>query len=276
MEVVFIVLMFVVGAICGSFACCQAWRLHLAEKPKDRKAARLRGSKWSVCMDCGSRLKWYDNLPVVSWLMLRGKCRKCGKKIGGWEIASELGLAVVFAAVGMKFWLGYDVAMGGWEAGRYWGLFGLLLVMLVGLAILFVADARWGRLPTKTLTFCIICAIVYVFSREWGVFSVAQFWNYLGALVVLPVLYFLLYKVSEERWVGSGDWLLALPLALVLGNFWLAFFCLFVANLLGCLVMVPLTARQGKGMNVRVPFGPFLIAAFVVVFLGQGWILGLL
>jgi len=161
---------------------------------------------------------------------------------------------------------------------KAWVMVGLAILMLVGFAILFISDARWGKLPVRYLVFCVVCAALFVIVREWGVvFAVGKWsvyaydriWGYLGALAVLPALYYLLYKVSGERWVGSGDWLLALPMALVLGDFWLAFFCLFVANLLGCLVMVPVMKVKKKNTNMRIPFGPFLIAAFVVVFLCQ-------
>ena len=80
------------GAGLGSFACCQAWRIR-----KHDKSAR------SHCMNCDYQLKWYDNIPILSWLMLGGKCRKCRKSIGVAEIAAEVGLAAVFA-LSYAFW----------------------------------------------------------------------------------------------------------------------------------------------------------------------------
>ena len=231
-------------------------------------------SKWSHCMDCKYRLKWYDNVPIVSWLWLKGRCRKCGKGIGGWEIWSEVMGGVIFAVMGVRWWMNGAGLVGG-ELVR-WGLMsGLMMVLLVGLMVLLVSDARWGRLPVKYLTFCAICAILYVATREWGVFSVVRIWDYLGALMMLSGVYYLLYKLSRERWVGSGDWLLCMPLALVLGNFWLAFFCLFLANLMGSIVMVPMSKVKKGKVRGQVPLGPFLIVAFVVVFLMQDVILGL-
>jgi len=273
MEILLAIVLFVVGAVMGSFACCQAWRLHLAETKKKKEVV---GSRWSVCLDCGYRLKWYDNIPVVSWIWLRGRCRKCGKKIGWWEIASEVWLGAVFVMFGLWFYFGFDGGVGAGEMARYWLQAGLVAALLTGLAVLLVSDARWGRLPVRYLTFCTACAMLYVATREWGGFGVSQIWGYLGALLMLPGLYYLLYKISGEKWVGSGDWLLALPIALVLGNFWLAFFCLFAANLLGCLAMVPIMMVRKKNMETRVPFGPFLVAGFVVVWLCQDVLLGLI
>jgi prepilin signal peptidase PulO-like enzyme (type II secretory pathway) len=94
----------------------------------------------------------------------------------------------------------------------------------------------------------------------------------LGALLVLPLLYYFLYKLSNEQWVGSGDWILCIPLALVLGNFWLAFFCLFTSNLLGCLAAIPTLTKKHKTPQHKIHFGPFLILGFLVVFLSQNLI----
>jgi leader peptidase (prepilin peptidase)/N-methyltransferase len=270
-----IIVSFMIGAMMGSFACCQAWRLRLREEGSEKKER----ARWSGCLSCGYKLKWYDNIPVISWIALRGKCRKCKKKIGCWEILSEVGLGVVFAVFGWFFYetnkvfiLNNDMTV------QMWTMIGLMMALLVGFAILFIYDARWGRLPLRVLVFCIVCAVLFVIVREWGVFEVARTWEaraveYLGALAVLPMLYYGLYKVSKEKWVGGGDWLVALPIALVLGNFWLAFFCLFVANFLGCLVMMPVMRMRKKNTSMRIPFGPFLIAAFMIVFLCQDWIL---
>ena len=87
--------MFILGACFGSFLCCQARRLRLKEgkKPKSKKLPAR-----SICLSCGYQLKWYDNLPIFSWLLLRGKCRKCRQKIGILEVLSELGLALAFLA----------------------------------------------------------------------------------------------------------------------------------------------------------------------------------
>lgn len=272
MEILLAVILFVVGAVMGSFACCQAWRVHLKET-KTKK--QLASSKWSACLSCGERLKWYDNIPVLSWVILRGKCRKCKKKIGLGEILSEVILGILFVVFGLSFWWGFDPTMIGGEAVRYWVMAALVMVLLIGFTILFVSDAKWGRLPVVPLIFCIICAIMYAITREWDLFTVDKIWNYVGALLVLPVLYYLLYKISRERWVGSGDWMVALPIALVLGNFWLSFLCVFVSNFVGCLVMVPVMKIKKKNTNMQIPFGPFLIAGFIMVFLMQDWLLGL-
>jgi len=153
-------------------------------------------------------------------------------------------------------------------------LLAVFLVMLVGVAVLFIYDMKWGELPVGYLTFCVICATLYLSLRIWWVFGVSQFswgtiWSLAGALLILPGLYFVLYRISREKWVGSGDWLVALMVALVLADWWLALVCVFVANLLGSVMGL-------VGKKRKLAFGPLLIVGFLVVFFAQGWLAGLI
>ena len=262
------IILFVLGAVMGSFAMCQVWRMR--DWQTKRKKTDWRQDH-SHCLSCGYRLRWYDNIPVFSWLWLRGKCRKCGKAIGGAEILCEVGLATVFV---LSYVLWPFTLTGAIDVAQYI----IFLAMLVGLTMLFVYDLKWKRLPEKPLIFCTICGVAFVGLRLWGGFSLNSLLELLGALAVLPGVYWVLYKASGERLVGGGDWLLATPLALVAGNYWVAFFVLFASNLLGSFIMIPVTAirKWRKGLETQVCFGPFLIVGFLVVFFLQGWLMGLL
>jgi prepilin signal peptidase PulO-like enzyme (type II secretory pathway) len=196
---------------------------------------------------------------------------------------------LVGAAFVAAYFLWPEAVGGSAETWWNWAGFLVFLMMLVGMAMLFVYDAKWGRLPERPLTFCVVCAILFLSLRIWWFLSVAQnlggnwgsLWGWFGglagALVVLPGLYYILYKVSRERLVGSGDFLLAVPIALVLGDWWLAFWCLFLSNVLGCLVMVPMMMRGRKlHETTHISFGPFLVLGFLVVFFAQDFLVGLL
>jgi leader peptidase (prepilin peptidase)/N-methyltransferase len=224
----------------------------------------------SICLHCGYQLTWYDNIPIISWLLLRGRCRKCHEKIGAAEILCELGLALVFA-------LSYPLWPFELIDARGVAMLIVFLALLVGLTVLFVYDLKWKRLPEKVLIYCIICAAVFAGLRLCGAFSPGSLLELLGALMLLPGLYWVLYKASSERLVGGGDWLLAIPLALVAGNYWVAFFTLFISNLLGLLVSLPVAlSRKRKGLAAQVAFGPFMIAGFLIAFFTQNWLVGLL
>lgn len=144
------------GAVFGSFAGAQVWRLRAqqlaaddraGEKVDQRELTRLRplgnqqlGHDRSRCLHCQRVLAWYDLLPVVSWLLLRGRCRYCRRPIGWSELLLELGLAGLFVA-SVALW------PGGLTDAVQVGLLVLWLVALVLLAILFVYDVRWMLLP---------------------------------------------------------------------------------------------------------------------------------
>ena len=216
MHTVFLSLLFILGACLGSFLCCQARRLHL----KSTKSKPL-GSR-SVCLSCKYKLKWYDNVPVVSWLFLKGKCRKCGKKIGLAEILSELGLAAAFLLLGLGAGLGgltFDTIL---ARPIEFAVFVSILILVTGLAFLAIYDGLYGQLPVPILIFCIICAITIVALREWATFSNCEnlgqnLLNLFIAVLILGGLYFVLQFISKGKWVGDGDWILGTILALVLG-----------------------------------------------------------
>lgn len=254
MKIEFLVLLFVLGAAMGSFACCMARRVR--EKEKGRKKL----GKWSVCMKCKKRLKWYDNIPILSWLMLGGKCRYCRTKIGVAEILAELFTAVAFVVVGMKI----DIMTAG---AMEWIAMGLELVLMVMLIFLAVYDGMWGELPSLCLTLSVICAIMIIILQQWSLFLVGRFdyggiGEIIGSVVIISGLYLGLYLVSRGKWVGSGDWILGLPMALVLGKPWLAVIMLMVANMTGFIVALP---GAVKNKQKKIYFGPFMVVAFMVV-----------
>ena len=261
--VLFVGVFVFLGACFGSFACCQAWRIRYKEEKKKDLGKR------SVCLHCGKQLVWYENIPIVSWILQKGKCRKCGKRIGTAEIWSELAGAFVFGFLGWNLW----------RVGEFDWLsvvkFTTLLITVVGFLILGIYDAKWQELPTFLLWFVIICGAAYGCLGILGIIigdggegiSLAgkgsELLNYLlniGMSVgILGGIYYLLYFFSKEKLVGGGDSMLGVAIGLVVGNWWLAIWVLFIANFVGVIVMLPLKKKQ-------IAFGPFLIGAFVLVF----------
>jgi prepilin signal peptidase PulO-like enzyme (type II secretory pathway) len=259
MNVAVIIFLAVLGAGLGSFACCQAWRLR-----KHDKSAR------SHCMNCDYQLKWYDNIPIFSWLFLLGKCRKCRKPIGFAEIFAEVCLAALFA-LSYVFWPRREDLLAGnvLEVAKYV----TFLVQSVVFMILAVYDAKWKEMPTSILLVSVVVGLVYfvlnfVLILMTGKFAPELIMSLVGAIVILPGFYYFMYKASKETWVGSGDAILCLPLAIMLGDFWLSMFCLFGSNMIGSIVMLPVTVVK-KEKHAMIPFGPFLIAGFLTVYFLQ-------
>lgn len=253
------ILVFIIGACLGSFLCCQARRLRLKEKKKPSLGRR------SVCPHCKHQLKWYENLPIISWLLQRGKCRKCGKKIGAAEILAELATGLAF--LGFTSGFIYNSGVPSLWSISIWAVYITTLLLILSLIFLSIYDGLYGELPCLCLTFSGICAIIIVILKLWSFFSVAENFSWqpildhLFAVLILGGIYLVLYLVSKGKWVGDGDWILGTIIALVLGTPWLALVTLFIANFSACLVMYP---KVRKRKNHTIYFGPFLVFAFIL------------
>lgn len=284
------------GAVLGSFAACMVRRLREKEQGREIKERR------SVCLNCGARINWQDNIPVWSWLRLRGRCRKCGAKIGVMEIMMEVvGLALgLIAAANLMPML---MRMSGGDLLIASGMVLVGVALTVALMILVAYDLKWQVMPSFLLTFSIICAIIislggvfmakapFLGAKEekcsYGAYmrgecgvrerkelprgdEKEEYWKGVmrrAAVVVLAVVvlagpYFAIYWFSKERMVGGGDYLLAIALALVLGHPVTAFLAMLIANVAGSAVAVPMFLTK---KIKRVPMAPFLVLGFLVV-----------
>lgn len=254
MQIIFHCLLTLLGACLGSFLCCQARRSYLKEskskfKPKTR----------SVCFHCHYQLKWYDNIPIISWLFLRGKCRKCHKKIGVAEVLSELGGALAFFALSTTISITTTNIL-------VWIIFILTLLLTTILGFLAIYDGIYGKLPFKYLIASIIIAFVVSALKVINIFLQSSFsflliLNPFFSAFILGGLYFILHKISRGKWVGDGDWLLGLSIGLALYDPWLALIALFLANLVACIIMYPIMRRQ---KHAKIYFGPFMVIAFIL------------
>lgn len=262
------------GAFFGSFAGAQVWRLrarqlsddkHRGERVNNRELDKLKpllGKKMaddrSVCLSCKTRLKWYDMIPVVSWLMLRGKCRQCRAPIGYAEISLEVGLAVIFG-LSVMFWPYYQ--MGDWGLV----LLALWLISSVVLAILFVYDLKWYLLPSLGTMVYAALGFVYAFIF-WAIssFNLEVLISIAMSVFIMSGIYLIIYKLSKGKWIGFGDVKLGLGLGLFLADWRLGFMALFIANLIGCVVVLPLLLIKKMNRRSHVPFGPFLIVGTVL------------
>ena len=149
------------------------------------------------------------------------------------------------------------------------------------LAILIIYDYYWQLLP-DIINYLLIGVAVTLFLVKlafvgWSLESVL---SALGGVAILAGLYLVLYFISGGRWVGFGDIKLNLGLALALADWKLALLNLFLANLAGSLIVLPMLLTKKLQRQSRIPFGPLLIIGFLLTsFLGQGiinWYLGLI
>ena len=263
--------MFIIGACLGSFLCCQARRLHLRESTNKGKHGKRLGPR-SICLHCKKQLKWYDNIPIISWIMLRGKCRHCHKKIGILELLSELGAACAFLLISFTVEPSLATLFD-------WAIFAAATILTVLLVFLAIYDGAYGELPCLCLTLSIICAIILATLRVWAYLSVYPFTpslicDPLLAISILGGIYLGLYLMSKGRWVGDGDWILGTAIAIALGTPWLALIALFLTNFVACIVMYPLVkpkpiktkTASRKPTPRKIHLGPFMVTSFILVY----------
>ena len=264
MEIFIHCLMFVFGACFGSFLCCQARRLKLREDKKPKLGAR------SVCPHCLHQLKWYENLPIISWLVQKGKCRHCHRKIGVAEIISELATGLAFLFVSTAFsraslstgFTPFGLFQANTISPLSYAILVATILLVLFLIFLSIYDGLYGELPTFALVTSAVVALVVVILRlVTDGFAMPRIIDTLLAIAVLGGTYLVLYLVSKGKWVGDGDWILGSIIAAVLGTPMLALIVLFLSNFAACIITLPLVK---KTKNHKIYFGPFLVLAYIV------------
>ena len=258
-NIIFYIFIFILGSAFGSFACCQAWRIHEA------KSGKKLGSR-SVCMSCNHKLAWYDNIPVLSWLFLRGKCHYCKAKIGIAEILAEISLGAAFVLIAYKYTCAVS-SVSELFITASWGFFVPALIIMTAMVvfwILLIYDAKWGELPVLLMLVAIIFAVLYQFSIHGDPFRIFI------ATGLLAGIYYLLYFFSKEKLVGGGDWILCISVAIFLGRFEFAIIELFLANFFASIAGIPQILKKDKK---PIPFGPFLIVSLLIILLTSDQIL---
>lgn len=267
-ELMIITLLALIGLVFGSFVNAFVWRLHEQEllfekkkKPTAKQLAKLSILKGrSMCPDCKHELAAKDLVPLFSWLYLRGKCRYCAKPILWQYPAVELATAALFA-VSYGFW---PYAL---HSALTVAIFAVWLVFVVMFMALAVYDLRWFLLPDRVVFPLIGLAVVEVVLIALEGHSLHSALNaFLGALVISGT-FWVLFQVSAGSWIGGGDVKLAVVLGLLAGTPLKALLVLFFSSVIGTICSMPLLLRGKKAMKLRVPFGPFLLAATVVVVL---------
>lgn len=233
------------GLILGSFINVLVDRTH-AEKDF------LRGR--SVCDHCGRQLNAIDLVPVISWLMLLGRCRRCRKPISVQYPLVELATGAIFAA-SYHFWP--RELVGGYETAY----FGLWLVSGVVLLALALYDLKWMILPDRfnyPLLLLGLLATVVLVQME-GIYALKESAQ---GFILAWSFFAVLYYASRGRWLGGGD----VKLAMVIG-LWLGFPNVLAGILLGfyaaTAIVLPLLIMRVLKRRQPVPFGPFLILGLI-------------
>jgi prepilin signal peptidase PulO-like enzyme (type II secretory pathway) len=259
MPTLFFIFIFVLGLIIGSFINCLVYRLHVGRSFVNGR---------SFCPHCKKMIAWYDNIPLASFLILRGHCRSCREKISLSYPLVELAVGILFVLVGINAApeFSYPVSLAlALAVLRDW-LFAAVLLAL------FLYDLKYYLVPDVLAVPGAIVALILNLVIYWAD-PVGSFWfalgRYLLAGVVAGGFFLLLFIISRGRWIGGGGIRLGFLIGFLTG--WpLVLVALFLAYVSGALVGVLLIVLKKKTMESAVPFGAFLApSAFVTLLYGQ-------
>ncbi len=252
-TVVVAVFAFVLGCVIGSFLNVVIWRVpnHIS----------LVNPKRSFCPNCKAQIAWYDNIPIVSWLVLRAKCRNCHQPISGRYPAVELlgGLAALTVVLG-----------GAWHAYPLWMLPDLLFFAWLSIVVAFI-DFDFHKILNVIIYPSIVATILLLVLASWGTGS----WPALGRAAIAGVVLSLFYLLLGFLWpggMGMGDVKLAVLIGLNLG--WLGWQQLivggFAAFIIGGAISVILLATKRVTTHGGIPFGPsMVIGAWIGILFGM-------
>ena len=227
-----LIIFFLIGLAVGSFLNCLIHRLETGESVIKKR---------SYCPHCKKILSWFELIPLMSFILQGGKCRKCYKKISWQYLLVELATGVLFVLCAWYFLPNI--------------LLSIVYCLFIGfLIVIFVYDLKHYIIPNEVVYPAIIIAFLY---RLFDGF------NYFLAAILIGVFFLVIVLVSKGKWMGVGDIKLALFMGLILG--WPKILAaLFLAFLIGAIVSVVLIIFKKKTLKSQIPFGPFLSGATII------------
>lgn len=237
-DIILYIIIFLFGIVIGSFLNVCIFRI-----PKKEDIVKT----GSHCMSCGYRLKWYDMIPVISFLALRGKCRKCGAKL-------SVQYPLIEAANGILYVLIV------WTGGL--GIESLLYCLLASaLLVLSVIDFRTYEIPFGINLFILALGLIRAGT------DYRNFPTYLIGLISVSAVLAILYYATGGRAIGGGDVKLMAACGLLLG--WKL---IILAFLLGCIfgAVIHVIRMKASGESHVLAMGPYLsMGVFVAALWGE-------
>lgn len=233
-------IIFIIGVIFGSFYNVVGMRLPNGEsivKPG------------SHCPKCGHMLSWYENIPLISYIMLGGSCKKCKKPISSTYFLMELLSGALFALCYKVFGINVNFFLS------------LIIVSLV--IIIFVSDSKYMIINDSPL----VVASILIFLIKWHDAGIVNaLFSILYGLVIFAVAYLLKvfgYLAFKQEALGGGDIKLSFVAGLLLGID-LGIIYIVLASFLAFPYALYVTMKNKDNM---LPFGPFLVSSLLIVFL---------
>lgn len=236
------IFMFILGSVIASFLGVVIFRV-----PQNMSIIKPN----SFCTNCKTPIKWYDNIPIISYICLKGKCRNCKSKIGISSLLLEILGGVLYLLAFLSYGLSYDL------------LFIIpiisILIVIAGIDMHYqiIYDWLWISLLIITSGY-----VLYLGLTKWEV----PYENFIGASI--GFLSFLLIRVvgklvAKQEVLGMGDVIL-MGIAGLLLNYKVWLFVLLVGSLLGSIIEITLLILKKREKGEPVAFGPYLVSGILM------------
>ena len=242
---------FVLGSIWGSFSNVCIYRI-----PKNKSVIINR----SYCPKCKNKIGWFDNIPFLSFVLLKGKCRNCNKAIGLQYFIVELLSAVSFVIIYHFYGISITSL--------------LLLILSIYFIIIFFIDLKHLIIP-NSLTFSLMF-LGFIKSFDPNL-DKTIFPNYINSLIggifgysIIWLIVFVYKKIRKKEGMGLGD-------AKLLGaiGFWFGWasipFTIFLSSVAALIFVIPSIINKSRNMASQIPFGPYIIIGCIIylIFLNE-------
>ncbi len=240
----YILLSIILGGIWGSFANVCIHRL-----PKEQSVVKGR----SYCPSCKKEIKWFDNIPIISFIFLRGKCKNCKEKIKPTYFIVEI--LSIFNFFVIYYFFGLTITTL------------LLMILSIFFIIIFFIDLKHYIIP-NVLTFPLMF-IGFIKSFDPNL-DQTIFPNYINSLIggifgysIIWLIVFVYKKVRKKEGMGLGD-------AKLLGaiGFWFGWisipFTIFLSSFAALVIVIPSILNKSRNMTSQIPFGPYIIIGCII------------
>ena len=235
---------FILGSLWGSFSNVCIYRL-----PEKGNVVSAR----SKCRNCQKKISWFDNIPFISYIILRGKCRNCGFKISFQYFVVELLVALGFL-ISFHFF-GFSIATL------------LLFILTIFFVIIFFIDLKHFIIPNE-LTFPLMAiGFLKSFDPNLNQYLFPNYINSLiGGVVGYLIIWFIIFaykKLRNKEGMGLGDAKLLSAMGFWFG--WISIpFILFFSSFVALGFAIPSLVNKSKTMSSQIPFGPYLVLGCVL------------
>lgn len=247
---IFFILSFVLGTLIGSYVNVIVYRFHTGKSPNKGR---------SICFSCGKILRWFELIPLLSFAFLRGRCLSCKSGISIQYPIVEIITGISFFVIGFLFWPIIGVS---------WLIMIILWAIAAILIVIFVYDFKHKIIPDQ---------FSFIFAGLSLIYGLLTYGFDIWFLLAGPILFipfYILWLISDGRWIGLGDGKLAVGIGWLLGildgitavvlGFWIGA-GVSIIFILGTKFLLSGESKKIT-MKTEIPFAPFLIIGTVLQF----------